>query len=162
MRLVILSDSHGGYANFRKVILKHMDEAKAFLFLGDGSQEFNTAKIDFPDLEFHAVKGNNDIMFDQPLQRIVSYSNTNILMMHGHTAPIFYFTENIVESAKQNNCQIVLYGHTHVPVTDYCDGVHILNPGSIQYPRGGTKKSYGVIDITQTSIFITIMDVPSL
>lgn len=161
MRLVIISDSHGNYDGFKKIVLKHINEAEAFLFLGDGMTEYTEIKTEFSHVTFHAVKGNNDIGWNEPLQRIVRYDNINILMLHGHTTPMFYFNEKVAELAKENNAQIVLSGHTHVPKTDYLDGVHILNPGSIKYPRNGSKRSYGVIDITDTSIFKMIMEVPT-
>ena len=41
---------------------------------------------------------------------------------------------------------IFLYGHTHVGIIEKIGDKIIANPGSISKPRGGTKKSYLVID----------------
>lgn len=160
MRLVIISDSHGSYDNFKKIVLKHLNESNAFLFLGDGLEEYYKIEKEFPDEIFCCVKGNNDIFYNVPLTRVVNYGNVNILMSHGHEFSSFYFNESISNIALQNKCQIALYGHTHVPKTEYYNGVHILNPGSIRLPRAGSKKSYGIIDITDTSIFKFIIDAP--
>ena len=37
-------------------------------------------------------------------------------------------------------------GHTHVGNIEKINGKIIANPGSISKPRGGTKKSYLIID----------------
>ena len=36
---------------------------------------------------------------------------------------------------KENNADIVMFGHIHVPVVEKSDGVTIVNPGSISLPR---------------------------
>lgn len=158
MRLIVVSDSHGDYNTFKKILIKHKDETEAVLFLGDGYTEYEKIKEEFQNIKFHAVKGNNDIFCDAPITTVVNYGEVRILMLHGHTAPVFFLDEKLTELAKENNAQFVLYGHTHIPKTDYLNGIHIMNPGSIRYPRGGSKKSYGVIDITDTSIFKFIIE----
>ena len=44
------------------------------------------------------------------------------------------------------------YGHTHRPLTDYEDGLHILNPGSLR--AGGT---YGVVDLSDAGVVLNIV-----
>ena len=41
---------------------------------------------------------------------------------------------------------IFLCGHTHVGSLEKIEGKIIANPGSISKPRGGSKKSYIIID----------------
>ena len=41
---------------------------------------------------------------------------------------------------------IFLFGHTHVGTIEKVGNRIIANPGSISKPRGGTKKSYLIID----------------
>jgi hypothetical protein len=45
-------------------------------------------------------------------------------------------------------CDIAMYGHTHRPFLDTIDGVTILNPGSLSYPRqSGHQPSYMVMEM---------------
>ena len=71
---------------------------------------------------------------------------------HGHKQGVGYGLENLMYTALENDCDIALYGHTHVPFDDVFEGfgdagenVRIINPGSISLPRGGSKKSYVVM-----------------
>ena len=55
----------------------------------------------------------------------------------------------------KRNADIVLFGHTHLPITEYDDELYLLNPGSLQYTDG----TYGVIDITDAGISLQIIKV---
>ena len=59
--------------------------------------------------------------------------------------------QDLLEEAKTNGCNIVIYGHTHRPLMDDTDGeVLVLNPGSISFPRQeGKHPSYMVMEIDE-------------
>lgn len=57
----------------------------------------------------------------------------------------------VVCAAKERGADVLLYGHTHVPMTDYEDGLYILNPGSL---RSGT---YGVVDLSGAGVVLNII-----
>ena len=57
--------------------------------------------------------------------------------------PFFFYT------AAENDCDIALFGHIHVPVDEEWEGIRILNPGSISRPRGGSKKSYLILEMDE-------------
>ena len=59
----------------------------------------------------------------------------------------------IKRAAKENNCNIALFGHTHEKYYSYEDGLHLFNPGSIGSGYGGA--SYGVINITDKGILLS-------
>ena len=45
---------------------------------------------------------------------------------------------------------IVMFGHTHKPYLDTEDGITILNPGSLSYPRQeGRRSSYMIMTIDE-------------
>ncbi|MFA7020905.1 MAG: metallophosphoesterase family protein, partial [Bacilli bacterium] len=41
---------------------------------------------------------------------------------------------------------IVLYGHTHRPQMAWADGVLVLNPGSLSFPKEGYPHTYILMD----------------
>ena len=69
-----------------------------------------------------------------------------ILCTHGHRYGVKSSDGALVERALKVNARILLYGHTHEPVTRYEDGLYIMNPGSARQGR------YGMIDITPNGI----------
>lgn len=53
-----------------------------------------------------------------------------------------------MDEAKSRGCDIAMYGHTHRPFLDVIDGVTVLNPGSLSYPRQeGRRPSYMIIHV---------------
>lgn len=49
-----------------------------------------------------------------------------------------------------------MFGHTHKPYLETKDGVTILNPGSLSYPRQeGRRPSYMIMDIDEAGEAIT-------
>ena len=54
----------------------------------------------------------------------------------------------IVDEAQSRNCDCVCFGHIHRPVLEEIDGVLVLNPGSLSFPRQRNHKpSYAVLNI---------------
>ena len=60
---------------------------------------------------------------------------------------------DFLSAARGNGAQIALYGHTHEPMTDYQDGLYVMNPGAL----GGARGSYGIIDLTPAGIVTNII-----
>ena len=48
---------------------------------------------------------------------------------------VYYGLYGLYDKAKEHNCDIVLFGHTHKPVIKYMDNITFANPGSISLPR---------------------------
>ena len=58
--------------------------------------------------------------------------------------------DTIIEEARSRNADIVMFGHTHKPYFSQKDGLTVLNPGSLSYPRqDGRKPSYMVMEIDE-------------
>ena len=53
---------------------------------------------------------------------------------------------------------VVLFGHTHVPLCLEEEGVLYLNPGSLTSPRGGSHASYAILEIEKGRAAATLMD----
>lgn len=156
MRILVLSDSHGNTAVLRKAILAQ-GEAKHIFFLGDNIRDIEAVRADFLDRTFYAVSGNCDFGSVTPSNDIAEVCGIKILYTHGHS---FYVKQSLVplrDVAKKRNIKIALFGHTHIPVTLYEDGVWLVNPGSVSQPRDG-RPSYAVIDIEQNGIMPIIVN----
>lgn len=136
--IIVVSDSHGNNEILQEIVKKH---PKAYLYLHLGDSEAYKDEI-FP---FISVKGNNDY-FDYEMTKIIEVDNHKIMMQHGHK--IFLSKDNIVAHANKNKCDIFLYGHTHYPFYEFYRNVHIINPGSLAYPRSVYAETYAIIKIT--------------
>jgi hypothetical protein len=70
------------------------------------------------------------------------------MLTHGHYHYVSVGTRDLSEEAKANDCDIVMYGHTHRPFLDQSDPeLTVLNPGSLSFPRQeGRRPSYAVME----------------
>lgn len=137
MKIVVMSDSHGCNEELEYVLNKEKD-ADLFLHCGDICVDSYV----YPKVI--TVKGNNDL-YNYPIERIINLPGHRIMMLHSHTVSYFNKEEILLARAKENNCDIVCYGHTHIPVNIRKDGIIILNPGSLYHNRDGSNISYAII-----------------
>ncbi len=138
MKIVVMSDSHGVDHNIDKVLEKEKD-ANLYIHCGDIVSD----KKKYPYL--YIVRGNCDYDNELPLVRVLDAEGLKILVTHGHN--IYDRIKTLAERARDRGCQIVVYGHTHVPADDTCYGVRLLNPGALSYNRDGSKLGYLVIQV---------------
>ncbi len=144
MKIVLCSDNHSNFLALDK-ILSDNPNADYYWHLGDS--ESNSIDRLSP---FVSVLGNNDYL-DLPIYRVIEACNHRFLLTHGHR-----FLGNDLNAlyylAKENNCDVVLYGHTHM-FSDYSyNGVRFINPGSCSHNRDGNKPTYVILNINNKNI----------
>ncbi len=146
MRILVVSDSHGQKWNLADVV-KAEPTAEIVYFLGDGYREFEELKLAYEGKkQFIGVIGNCDLGSTLPLRDIRKVGDAKIYAAHGFKEKVKWGTYDILYEARENNCNLVLFGHTHEKENKYVDGVQLFNPGSV---RDGF---YGVVDITENGV----------
>lgn len=145
MRILVLSDSHRHIANLVEAI-SNEPTAEIIYFLGDGTYEMDEVREIFKEKMFIVVRGNCDFMDTVPLCDIRSVDTCKIYASHGATENVKLSYIGIKRAAKEQMCNIALFGHTHEKYYSYEDGLHLFNPGSIK------EGSYGVIDIMENGV----------
>lgn len=149
MRVLVVSDSHGKNDDVKNTIIQ-VGKIDMFIHLGDVERGPEYIKS-LVDCETHIIAGNNDWDLDLPTEETFMMGKYKVLITHGHR---FYSSvPRMEEYALKNGYDIVMYGHTHVPLIHQGENVTILNPGSISYPRQeGRKQTYLLIDIDTCGI----------
>ncbi len=145
MNIVVISDTHGDFDVLYDIVSRNRT-ADLFIHLGDGEREYYDVRNLFPEKAFLYVKGNND-WDNYPLSHIITLNGHKFYMTHGHSYGRSSMESFISATAKVNECDIALFGHTHVPFHQSIDGVDLFNPGSPSRPRGMSKPSFGIITI---------------
>lgn len=161
MKIIVISDTHGDYTNLWHVTDLHKD-ADMFIHLGDGERELYRLFNNQPwtEQKFHCLKGNCDYGQEMSLFRTLTLDlpyGHKIFAAHGDYFQVKFSTARLAYEAKQNQADIVLYGHTHVSNCRYEGGLYIINPGSLRLPRDGKKPSYALIDISEKGILPNIV-----
>lgn len=146
MKIVVISDTHKEFEKLKKIVSSNLD-ADLFVHLGDGEYEFHDVSNLYPDKQFVFVKGNCDFG-NEKTEQVIDIGICRVFCTHGHTMDVHTGLDTLVANAKFNDCKIALYGHTHFYRTEIIDNIYVMNPGSVDSPRGHNKPSYGLINIT--------------
>ena len=140
MKILVLSDSHNMLADAEKAIEKHGCEY--IIFLGDVAEDAETLRKFYPRKAIAAVKGNNDYFSDLPEKITPVYEGHKVYCCHGHTHRVKSGLTSLYYAAKSENCDVTLFGHTHIQFAEEHDGILFLNPGSV-----GFKGNYAILSL---------------
>lgn len=161
MKLMIASDIHGSAYYSRKMIEAfNKEKADRLILLGDilyhgprndlpkeyAPKEVITILNRIKD-KVLCVRGNCDTEVDQmvlefPIMAdyaVILAGNRCMYLTHGH----IYHEKNLPPMQKGD---ILLNGHTHVPMCVKHETYVYMNPGSVSIPKDGSPNSYMVMD----------------
>lgn len=144
----MVSDSHRAMRYLYKIVEKHMDTADLFVFLGDMDDDFDKVLMLYPDIKYERVAGNNDFSSVYPYEKLLELNGKKVFICHGHTKHVKFGYEEIVSFSKNIGADLCLFGHTHIAVNSYDDGLYILNPGAV------CSGEYAMVDIEKSGIVL--------
>lgn len=143
MNILVFSDSHGNLNNMvRAVEAERPETLHAIVHLGDGWRDAEALHQLYPTLPLEQIPGNCDLGRFEDAERLVFFGGCPVLLCHGHTLGVKSSLLRASYEARQRGAQALLFGHTHVPLVDYHDGLWLVNPGSIGDPR---RPSYCIL-----------------
>jgi len=136
MKLLVVSDSHNNNDLLRKIATKHND-CDYYIHCGDSQSSKEEIH------PFVSVKGNCDYFSsDYPKNMILTSPLGKVYIEH------IPFYQTYISELKRKGFVLYIHGHTHVKRDEVRDGIRIINPGCLAYPRG-EGLSYCVINITK-------------
>ena len=101
-----------------------------------------------------AVRGNMDLPKTQAAlqdRKILDLCGKKICLMHGRGSP-----KNLINALKESFSKykpdVIVFGHSHVPMNEYVDGVLFFNPGSATDTIFSPYRSYGILEIAKGKI----------
>lgn len=156
MLIAVISDSHGNKESIEKLQDK-ISNVQVLLFLGDGEKDLKEITKNFNG-EIYAVRGNCDFEGIYPEERVIEIEDKKIFMCHGHRYGVKYGYNSIFYRGKELEVDIVLFGHTHLPIIDDEDGLILMNPGSVSHGIGDRKKTVGYINLDDKNNPILYID----
>lgn len=150
LRILLMSDSHGRNENVELAIAQVREEIGEFqmlIHLGDVGDAREIESL--AGVPCYIVRGNTD--YDAKLlnANVIEAGEHRIFATHGHLYQVDMRLDLLRFAALENDCDIAMYGHTHVPyLEEDPDDVTILNPGSISKPRQADHRyTYMVMEI---------------
>ena len=146
MKVLIVSDTHGRNGAYLD-LLEQSEKMDMVIHCGDveGSEYLISESAGCRTV---IVQGNNDYFSDLPREAVVKLGKYKALVTHGHPYYVNMGYDHLVREAKKRKMDMVIYGHTHRPVITEENGIKVLNPGSLTYPRQeGRKYTYIIMEI---------------
>ena len=127
--VVVVSDSHGNRQALDG-LAQIFAESDMIVHLGDTSSDGGYIRSIYPDKTV-VINGNCDFMPVGEKEKILNIEGVNILCCHGNAYSVKSTLSRLAERAKELDCKIALYGHTHDAKESEIDGVTLLNPGTL-------------------------------
>ena len=153
MTLLIVSDTHGRVGRLEELLDLHKN-ADALIFLGDGISDLDRAGVGNYPMTVFLVKGNCDGFLSLTAMRTSEELTFNLggikfFALHGHTKGVKSTLSPAIAKARQNEADVLLFGHTHKPFGTYISQeeynldkpLYAFKPGSL------SEYSYGLCEI---------------
>jgi len=140
-KLIVMSDNHGDN-EMLEYIKQCEPHADYYIHCGDSEADYQQLLTGFI-----CVKGNNDWSLDLPQMAILKIEDLDVLITHGQYFGYFNRELAMNDILTRNQCQVLLCGHTHMPMFMQEGQFYYINPGSTSFPRGGSLPGYAVVTI---------------
>ena len=161
MKYMFASDIHGSACYCRKMLeIYRQSGAGRLILLGDilyhgprndlpkeYAPKLVTEMLNQYKDQIYAVRGNCDAEVDQMVLEFPIMADYALLELNGKK---FYATHGHIYN---QDClppmqagDVLIHGHTHLPVAEKMGDKFLLNPGSTSLPKEGNPNSYAMLD----------------
>ncbi|PAV27711.1 YfcE family phosphodiesterase [Virgibacillus profundi] len=139
-KVLIISDSHGLTEEFAHIKERH--QLKYMIHCGDSELGPDDPLLD----DFYKVGGNCDFDPRYPEEQLINIDGLRFFVTHGHLHHVKTNLMTISYRAKEENAQVICFGHTHIAGAEHVDKQLFINPGSIRMPRNRKEKTYAIME----------------
>lgn len=151
MKILVISDTHGRDRRMERVLKRELP-ADQVIHCGDveGRDGYLRRLVPGPCC---IVGGNCD--YDPKLPPSVAFNlaGHRFFVTHGHRQGVNFGMESLLRAARENQADIVCFGHTHRPVFEQQEGIWLCNPGSLTFPRQmGRAFTYLILEVDQNGV----------
>lgn len=160
-RVGVISDTHlpRKASRIPDAALRHFANVELILHAGDLSTRAALDQLEaYAPVE--AVQGNVEdagVVRALPIKRQLTLGGCLIGMVH-----ILGDRATRREAARREfpDARVVIFGHSHIPFVEDCDGLLLLNPGSPTDPRGQPHPTIALLTITDGSPAAELIPLP--
>lgn len=128
-QLLVLSDTHGNVP-FGLLAAERFGHVDAIVHLGD---HYDDAIIleDILDRQIIKVPGNCDYERTAPREITFTFGGLTFFICHGDRYAVKRGYESLKRRATDAQADVVLVGHTHLPLIESDNGILLVNPGAL-------------------------------
>lgn len=156
MRIGVVSDTHGAAGCFRAAI-EQMGKVDMLIHAGDFYNDALALEKE-TGMKIVAVTGNCDRPVPDMDEKELKVDGYKVLVTHGNKYGVKSGNHHLIEKLKKGGYDLIIFGHSHVPEVVYLPEGILMNPGSPSRPRGGSNRTYGIIETGPEGIKAYIHD----
>lgn len=154
MRIAVAGDTHGKI----KTLIQAFSPLKPDYLFFTGDYYSDGLKIARQlGVQWTGVAGNCDYGRKGEKEQQLTLAGHNFYLVHGHQYGVKRNLHSLFYRGQELGADVVLFGHTHVPVCEKVEDIWFINPGSASLPRLGSPGSYALIDIGSNNIIPRII-----
>lgn len=149
MKIIVVSDTHGNNRPFMEAAIT-IEKPDLMIHLGDYvSDAKKIAKV--LDIDYVTVKGNGDYgTMAVNEDELIQINGKKLFLTHGHRYHVSFNQKDLYKRGLELGADLILFGHTHIPMVEKVNDIIIMNPGSPSIPRKWDKKrTFGLITIDE-------------
>jgi len=147
MDILLISDSHGSKKRVQELVEKI--KPSHLFFMGDGIGDVE----DLNGVEARKVRGNCDLFCSDAETIIENFENHKIMITHGHKFKAKYLLDPMLQYARENACDILIFGHTHKRKAEFVDGIYVVNPGAFK------NGDYAILKLQKDSYIVNFFNI---
>lgn len=149
MRIGIVSDTHmfGRAKHLPRALVEGLHGVDMILHAGDWMDEAVVGLFE-QIAPTDGVAGNNDgtnIIRRFGRQKLLSLPGCRIGLIHGDGGRKTTL-DRAIDAFREEQVDVIVFGHSHIPYQGMHDGVLLLNPGSPTDKRRQPRYSYGILE----------------
>ncbi|MFH1996243.1 MAG: metallophosphoesterase family protein [Candidatus Omnitrophota bacterium] len=152
MRIIVLSDTHIPISSrdLPPEVYAQARAADMIIHAGDITEpEFlNRLKKIAKTVAVCGNMDSPDLRKTLRSKEVVRAGSVRIGIIHGHGAPSS-LEELVLREFK--NVDVIVFGHSHIPLNKSRDGVLLFNPGSPTDKIFATQNSFGILSVSGTT-----------
>lgn len=146
-KILVVSDSHRDHEILTELVDRFEDQVDLMIHTGDSELEADNPLTK----KFLLVTGNMDYGTNFPEALTLETADDEVIYVtHGHLVDVNFGLTQLFLKGKEAHANMIFYGHTHQLMATMEDGILILNPGSISFPRGKYTKIGGTFAIVDS------------
>lgn len=148
-KIGVLADSHlPDWGNLPLRLLSELEKMDVIIHLGDfcDLQTYKDLQKIAPVIAVYGNMDGEDLRALLPEKKTIEIQGFNIGLVHGWGPP--KNLENRVAGVFED-ADLILFGHSHIPLFQKMENVYVFNPGSTSMNRDGTT-TFGILELGET------------
>ena len=149
--IIIISDTHtSSVEKLSDNLLNKIKKADIVIHAGDADTLNFIDELEDICKCLYAVKGNCDLGSKLPVKLVEEIEGVKIGISHG-TGNYNNVVDRMYYMFSEDDPQIIIFGHIHVPLNEEIEGVWFINPGSTSLNRTLNYGTYAELTIDNGS-----------